>query len=198
VDDVWIQRIREELPELPDDKRERFIAEYNLSDYDASLLTASRNLADYFEDCVSLFDNPKQISNWITGPLLGLLKTASLTISDSPIRPKMLADLLALIQEGTISNKIAKTVFDEMAVSGKAPDEIVAEKGLVQVTDAAAIEAVIQNVLNRSESEVTAYRNGKTKLMGYFVGQVMRETKGKANPKLVNEILRQKLDGESP
>jgi len=193
VEDSWIEDIRQTLPELPDDKRTRFMAAYKLSDYDAGILTTNQALADFFEDCLQHFNNPKEVSNWITGPLLGLLKSQDLDIEESPISPKMLAELLGLIQDGTISNKIAKTVFDTMAQNGKGPQEIVAEKGLKQVTDSAALEAVVQTVLSRSEKEVVAYKNGKTKLMGYFVGQVMRETKGKANPKIVNDILREKL-----
>ena len=194
VEDTWIEAIRQTLPELPDDKRVRFMTDYKLSDYDAGLLTVNRELADFFEACLKHFDNPKEVSNWITGPLLGLLKSQERDIEECPISPEMLAELLGLIQDGTISNKIAKTVFDSMAETGKHPGKIVAEKGLTQVTDSAAIEAVVQSVLSRSHKEVDAYKNGKTKLMGYFVGQVMRETKGKANPKIVNEILREKLE----
>jgi len=195
IDEAWVERIRLALPELPDDKRDRFIAAYELSDYDAGLLTASRELADYFESCLEYFKHPKQVSNWVTGSLLGLLNTQAKDISETPISPERLAELLQLIHNNTISNKIAKTVFDEMASSAKPAKEIVTQKGLVQVTDPGAIEAVVQEVLSRSEKEVTAYRNGKTKLMGFFVGQVMRATKGKANPKIVNEILREKLGG---
>ncbi len=195
IDETWVESVRHALPELPDDKRDRFVTAYGLSDYDASLLTASRELADYFEACLALFNHPKQVGNWVAGPLLGLLNAQAKDISHTPISPEMLAELLRLIEDGTISTKIAKTVFDEMATSGKHAREIVAEKGLVQVTDAGAIDAVVRNVLSRSEKEVAAYRNGKTKLMGFFVGQVMRETKGKANPKIVNEILREKLGG---
>ncbi len=194
VDETWIETIRQTLPELPDDKQLRFTTAYKLSEYDAGILTNNRELADFFESCLKHFDNPKEVSNWITGPLLGLLKSLGLDIEASPVSPKMLAELLVLIQDGTISNKIAKTVFDTMAETGKAPGEIVAEKGLTQVTDSAALESVVQGVLLRSEKEVSAYKNGKTKLMGYFVGQVMRETKGKANPKIVNEILKEKLE----
>jgi len=193
VEKDWIEAIRQTLPELPDDKRTRFMNAYQLSEYDAGLLTINRELADYFEACLQHFDNPKEVSNWITGPLLGLLKSQEFDIEASPITPVMLAELLRLIQDGTISNKIAKTVFDTMAETGKAPGKIVREKGLTQVTDSAALETVVQAVLSRSEKEVTAYQNGKTKLMGYFVGQVMRETKGMANPKIVNEILQKKL-----
>ena len=169
---------------------------YGLSDYDAEVLTGSRELADYFENCLKDFKQPKPVSNWITGPLLGLLNAQAKDISHTPISAQRLAELLQLIADGTISNKMAKTVFDEMAASGKPAPKIVADKGLVQVTDAGTIDAVVRKVLSRSEKEVSAYRKGKTQLMGFFVGQVMRETKGKANPQIVNEILRAKLAGE--
>jgi len=196
IDEDWIETVRRALPELPDDKQDRFRTAYGLSDYDADLLTTSREMADYFEACLALFDQPKQVSNWVTGPLLGLLNAQATDISSTPISPPMLAELLQLIDDGTISTTIARTVFDEMATSGKPARQIVADKGLVQVTDTGAIETVVRDVLSRSEKEVAAYRNGKTKLMGFFVGQVMRETKGKANPKIVNEILREKLGGK--
>ncbi len=196
IDDAWIDSVRQALPELPDDKRDRFMTSYGLSDYDAEVLTGSRELADYFENCLKDFKQPKPVSNWITGPLLGLLNAQAKDISHTPISAQRLAELLQLIADGTISNTMAKTVFDEMAASGKPAPKIVADKGLVQVTDAGTIDAVVRKVLSRSEKEVSAYRKGKTQLLGYFVGQVMRETKGKANPQMVNDILRAKLAGE--
>ncbi len=194
IDSSWIQRVKANLPELPDHKKERFMTQYNLPGYDAGLLTADRDLADYFESCVEQFPHPKQVSNWIMGSLLGLLNAADISIGDSPVSAADLARLLTLMDEGTISSKIAKTVFDEMAQTGKPPSQIVEEKGLVQITDTDAIDAVIAGVISNNPKEVEAYRNGKTKLMGFFVGQVMRETRGKANPKLVNDILRKKLE----
>ena len=195
IGDDWIESVKHALPELPDDKQERFETAYGLSDYDAGILTAGRDLADYFETCLEHFNHPKQVSNWVTGPLLGLLNAQAKDISQTPVSPEMLAELLQLIDNGTISTTLARTVFDEMAMSGKTAQEIVAEKGLVQVTDTGAIQEVVQKVLSRFEKEVAAYRGGKTKLMGFFVGQVMRETKGKANPKIVNEVLRKTLEG---
>jgi len=195
IDDHWIEQVRRELPELPDEKRQRFISEYQLPSYDADLLTSSRELAEYFEECAESGRDAKQISNWIMGPLLGLLNAEGKTIAASPISPQNLAELVRLIDEDIISGKIAKTVFDEMARTGASPEKIVEEKGLVQVTDTAAIETVVDQVLAGSQKEVEAYRGGKTKLLGFFVGQVMKETRGKANPKLVNDILRKKLDG---
>ncbi|MDP4857612.1 MAG: Asp-tRNA(Asn)/Glu-tRNA(Gln) amidotransferase subunit GatB [Desulfobacterales bacterium] len=189
----WIERVRKELPELPEAKRDRFVVDFGLPAYDADLLTTDRELADYFETCLKTFDNPKPVSNWIMGPLLGLLNTVGKSIDASPVSPENLGRLLQLIEEGVISGKIAKTIFDEMAVSGHAPDRIVKERGLVQVSDAIQIETAVDKVMAENAAEVQAYRAGKTKLLGFFVGQVMRETKGKANPQVVNEVLKSKL-----
>jgi aspartyl-tRNA(Asn)/glutamyl-tRNA(Gln) amidotransferase subunit B len=193
INDDWIDSVRKRLPELPDEKKKRFMDEYGLPSYDAAFLTSSRELADYFEECVKKFPNPKQVSNWVMGSLLGLLNTLGKSIAESPISSGNLAQLLKLIDEKVISGKIAKTVFDEMAQTGRPPKEIVEEKGLVQVTDESAIKEVVLQVLERCLKEVEAYKNGKTKLFGFFVGQVMKETKGKANPKIVNEILKDRL-----
>jgi aspartyl-tRNA(Asn)/glutamyl-tRNA(Gln) amidotransferase subunit B len=194
IDKAWIKAVRSTLPELPDQKKKRFIQQYDLPQNDADILTASRELADYFEEGVKTFPKPKQLSNWIMGSLLGYLNAAGLTIGQSPISAAYLAQLLELIDSGIISGKIAKTVFEEMADSGKPPKAIVEEKGLVQVSDAGAIEEVVSKVLENCTGEVEDYKNGKTKLMGFFVGQVMKATKGKANPGIVNEILKKKLD----
>jgi len=194
IDPKWIARITNSLPELPDEKKNRFMDQYGLPAYDAELLTSDRELADYFEDCVRIFAHPKQVSNWVMGSLLGLLNAAGKTIAESPVSAENLARLLALVQDGVISGKIAKTVFDEMARTGKPAQQIVEEKGLLQITDPDAIEEVVSNVISNNPKEVDAYKNGKTKLLGFFVGRVMRETKGKANPKLVNEILKKKLE----
>ena len=193
IDEDWIDAVKKTLPELPDKKKKRFSIEYSLPSYDATFLTSSRELADYFEACVNKFPNPKQVSNWVMGSLLGLLNVEGKLINESPISPHNLASLLKLIDDGVISGKIAKTVFNEMAQTGKPPKEIVEEKGLVQVTDVSAIDEVVSAVISRCPKEVEEYKNGKTKLLGFFVGQVMKETKGKANPKIVNEILKDKL-----
>ena len=195
IDDIWIDKIKELLPELPDMKKERFINKYDLPSYDALFLTASRELADYFEDCAEEVSKPKLASNWIMGALSALLNSEGRTIEDSPVSSKGLADLLKLVEEDVINDKTAKTVFEEMAKTGKPAKEIVEEKGLLQVTDTSAIDDIVSGVLSRCPDEVEAYKNGKTKLMGFFVGQVMKESRGKANPKIVNEILRKKLDG---
>ncbi len=167
---------------------------YRLPSYDAAILTSSRELADFFEACVKAFPNPKQVSNWVMGPLLGHLNAQGKIITQSLISSSDLAQLLELIDKGKISGKIAKTVFDEMAQTGRPPLEIVEKKGLVQVSDRSAIEDIVTHVLDRCGREVEAYKNGKTKLLGFFVGQIMKETRGKANPKIVNEILKEKLN----
>jgi aspartyl-tRNA(Asn)/glutamyl-tRNA(Gln) amidotransferase subunit B len=193
IDDQWIQRIQGGLPELPDKKMARFMAQYGLPAYDAALLTSDRELADYFEDCLRKFAQPKTVSNWIMGSLLGLLHAMGKTIEASPVSPENLAALLELIDSGAISGKIAKTVFDEMAQTGKAAKQIVKEKGLMQISDTDAIEEVISQVITGHPKEVEAYQKGKTKLIGFFVGKIMQATKGQANPKLVNEILKKSL-----
>ena len=195
IDHDWIQRVEKSLPELPDQKKQRFMEEFDLPAYDAGLLTSDRELADYFEACVRRFPQPKPVSNWVMGPLLGLLNAQDKSLAESPVSPEDLAHLLALIETGVISGKIAKTVFDDMAQTGKPAKQIVEEKGLVQITDTDAIDQVVADIISRSPKEVEAYRNGRTKLLGFFVGQVMKKTRGKANPKLVNDILKQKLGG---
>jgi aspartyl-tRNA(Asn)/glutamyl-tRNA(Gln) amidotransferase subunit B len=194
IDDDWIEGIEKSLPELPDRKKKRFMDQFELPSYDAGLLTSDRELADYFEACVRQFPHPKPISNWIMGSLLGLLNAQDKTIAESSVSPENLAQLLALIEGDVISGKIAKTVFEDMAQTGKPAKQIVEEKGLVQITDTSAIDDVVAGVISRNPKEVEAYQNGKTKLLGFFVGQVMKETRGKANPKLVNEILKKKLE----
>ncbi len=193
IEDKWVESVQKSLPELPDEKKTRFETVYGLPAYDAGVLTAGRELADFFEACVSAGAGPKVASNWIMGPLLGLLHAEATPIEESPVSADHLAELIGLIENDTISGKIAKTVFDEMAASGKAPAEIVEEKGLIQVTDTGAIESAVDAVLARCPDEVEAYKGGKTKLLGFFVGQVMKETRGKANPQVVNEILKSKL-----
>ena len=194
IDADWIEKVRQDLPELPAEKKKRFVDTYGLPSYDADILTSDRELAIYFEDCLQEFDRPKMVSNWIMGSLLGLLNAEGKSIDRTPVSAANLAQLLKLVDDETISGKIAKAVFDEMARSGKSAQQIVKEKGLVQISDSSAIEDMVSSVLDANPAEVQAFRNGKTKLMGFFVGQVMRATHGKANPKLVNEILKRKLE----
>jgi aspartyl-tRNA(Asn)/glutamyl-tRNA(Gln) amidotransferase subunit B len=191
----WIEDVKAGLPELPADRKQRFIADYDLPSYDADILTSDRDLAEYFEACLRDFNQPKAVSNWIMGSLLGLLNAEGKSIDQTPISASDLAELLKLIDDGTISGKIAKSVFEEMAHSRKSAGQIVEEQGLVQISDSSAIDAIVSKVLDAHPAEVQAYMSGKTKLLGFFVGQVMRETRGQANPRMVNEILRKKLAG---
>jgi aspartyl-tRNA(Asn)/glutamyl-tRNA(Gln) amidotransferase subunit B len=191
----WVEEIRGTLPELPDAKWKRYTEELGLPDYDAEVLSALRETAEYFDACVALYPQAKAVSNWVMGEVLRALKEDDRGISDCPVTPKLLTDMLQLIEKGTISGKIAKTVFDEMYKTGKEPAKIVEEKGLVQVTDTAAIEKIIDEVLAAEAGQVEAYRSGKEKLFGFFVGQVMKASRGKANPAMVNELLLKKLKG---
>ena len=193
VDEAMVEGLQKRLPELPDRKKKRFAEQYNLPDYDAEILTGSREMADYFESCAACVKNPKTASNWIMGELTALLNAEGKTIEDAPVSAENLSSLIGLIEEGVISGKIAKTVFAEMAETGNAPKAIVEARGLVQVSDASEIEPVIDRILSANPGEVEKYRGGNKKVMGFFVGQVMKETGGKANPKLVNELLQKKL-----
>jgi aspartyl-tRNA(Asn)/glutamyl-tRNA(Gln) amidotransferase subunit B len=174
-------------------KKGRFVKEYQIPEYDAGVITASKALADYYEESVRLFPEPKQVSNWIMGDLLRLLKEDDREVEAAPLSPRQLAEMLALIKDGTISGKIAKTVFEEIYKTGRSAGEIVKEQGLVQITDQAVVEQAVEKVLQTHPKEVEAYKQGKDKLFGFFVGQVMRATQGKANPQLVNDILKKRL-----
>jgi len=195
LSDDWIREIRATLPELPDAKRIRYTTELGLPEYDAEVLSASREIADYFDACVALYPQAKPVSNWVMGEVLRALKEDNREIADCPVTPELLTGMLKLVENGTISGKIAKTVFDEMYKTGKEPSRIVEEKGLVQVSDTGAIEKIIDQVLAANPDNVAEYRDGKDKLFGFFVGQVMKASKGKANPALVNEMLLKKLKG---
>ncbi|WP_339860917.1 Asp-tRNA(Asn)/Glu-tRNA(Gln) amidotransferase subunit GatB [Paremcibacter congregatus] len=192
------------LPELPDAKRLRLVKDLGISEYNAAVLVAEKENADYFEDLLEAFSQKtgkdkaelaSQAANWVIVDLFGALKKAGKSITDSPVGTKDGAELLALQVDGTISGRIAKDVFEIMLESGKGPEAIVEEKGLKQVSDTGAIEAMIDEVLSANQDKVEQYRGGKDKLFGFFVGQVMKKTQGKANPQVVNELLRPKLDG---
>lgn len=189
----WIEEVRKTLPELPDAKRDRFVREYGIPVYDAEVLTTSKDLAHYFEACVKAYPQPKTASNWIMTELLRELKNSGHEIVECPIPPDRLAGLLKMIDNGTISGKIAKAVFEEMYRSGRPAEEIVKEKGLTQISDEGALEALIDEVLQSHPNERESYRQGKSQLLGFFVGQVMKRSQGKANPGKVNDLLKRKL-----
>ena len=193
VDPEWIAAIKAGLPELPDTKKERFIREYGIPEYDAEVLTSSKPLANYYEACLQVYAKPKIVSNWIMSELLRELKRDEREIEEGPVPAQNLAEMLKLIDEGLISGKIAKSVFEEMYRTGKKAEEVVKEKGWVQVTDTSAIEKSIEEILAKNPKEVEEYKKGKEKLFGFFVGQVMKATQGKANPQLVNELLKKNL-----
>jgi len=191
-------QLREEvgkgMPELPSAKRERFKALYQLNDYDAGVLTASKELARYYEDVVAATKNAKASSNWVTNDLLGRLNAGGKEIEDTPVSSQNLADLIAKVESGEISGKIAKTVFEGMFETRKAPSDIIREKGLVQISDTGSLETAIRKVMDSNPGQVKDYKAGKVKLLGFFVGQVMKETKGQANPGVLNDLVKKLLD----
>ncbi|AEG15259.1 Aspartyl/glutamyl-tRNA(Asn/Gln) amidotransferase subunit B [Desulfofundulus kuznetsovii DSM 6115] len=193
IDRQWVEEIRATLPELPDERRNRYIKRYDLPAYDATVLTATKEMADYFEECVALYPNAKAVSNWMMGDLSRLLNAHNMDITRCKVSPRQLTDMLKLMDKGTISGKIAKTVFEEMFATGKDPEQIVQEKGLVQITDEGAITAIVEEVLAGNAKVVEDYLKGKDRAFGFLVGQVMKATRGKANPELVNRLLKEKL-----
>ncbi|EKD41826.1 MAG: hypothetical protein ACD_73C00505G0001 [uncultured bacterium] len=193
IDDKWINEVRNEMPELPTAKQQRFVTQFQIPDYDASVLTTEKEMADYFEAVVKICNQPKKASNWIMTELLRELNKANLDVSASPIQPKQLGGLINLIENGTISGKIAKTVFEEMFATSHDPETVIKEKNLVQVSDTGAIESVIDQVIAANPTQLAQYKSGKDKLFGFFVGQVMKEMKGQGNPEVINELLKKKL-----
>ncbi len=192
LDDDWIKGLQDSIPELPDQIKERFINEYSLSSYDANIIVSDKATSEYFEDVVKN-RNPKLVTTWVTGELFSILNKKNLIIEDSPITSKQLGELVDNIENGKISNRQAKEVLEEMCESGKGALEIIDEKGLSQISDENEIESLVDNVLNSNPENVKKYKNGKDKLFGFFVGEAMKLSKGKANPKIVNELIKKKL-----
>lgn len=195
IEESFLEEVKASLPELPSEKKRRFVDGYGLSNYDADVLTASRDVAKYFEDVVEQTDAPKVSANWVIGELTGALNKSGQDISESPVSAVMLSGLIKRITDNTISGKIAKEVFDAMWKGEGDADAIIEARGLKQITDSSAIEPIIEEIIANNPSQVEQYRGGKEKLFGFFVGQVMKATQGKANPQQVNEILKQKLNG---
>ena len=192
LDDDWIKGLQDSIPELPDQIKERFINEYSLSSYDANIIVSDKATSEYFEDVVKN-RNPKLVTTWVTGELFSILNKKNLIIEDSPITSKQLGELVDNIENGKISNRQAKEVLEEMCESGKGALEIIDEKGLSQISDENEIESLVDNVLNSNPENVKKYKNGKDKLFGFFVGEAMKLSKGKANPKIVNDLIKKKL-----
>ena len=196
VSDEFVNKLKSEIPELPDDKKKRFINEFKLSAYEATILVSDIEIAKYFEEVVAKMGKNKDMKlavNWITGELFAVLNSKNLEITKSPVSAKNLAILVNLIKNGTISGKIAKTVFELMLKNDEDPQKIVEEKGLKQQSDPKALEELIDKIINNNREKAIEYKQGKEKLFGFFVGQAMKASGGKANPQLINDILKKKL-----
>ena len=193
LEQEWIESFRASVPELPSARMKRFVGEFGLSEYDAGLLTSSKSVADYFEASVALFNQPKTVSNWVMGELTRELNASGTDVSASPVSPERLISVLQLVEQGTISLKVAREIFPELYSSGKTPEQIVQEKGLTQVSDEGALEKIIDDVLAKSPAQVAQFKEGKQQVVGFLVGQVMKASGGKANPGKVNELLRKRL-----
>ncbi|MCC5465143.1 Asp-tRNA(Asn)/Glu-tRNA(Gln) amidotransferase subunit GatB [Pelosinus baikalensis] len=193
VDPARVAEIRANLPELPDARRQRLMNDYGLSEYDAGIITSSKAVADYFDQSVQNNGDAKVVANWLMGEVSKHLNSEGITILDCPVSPKQLTELLTLIEKGTISNKIAKTVFEEMWTSRKDAEVIVKEKGLVQISDSSEIVAIVESVIAANPQSVADFKAGKDKAIGFLVGQIMKQTKGRANPDMVNTLLRERL-----
>jgi len=194
LDEEWIESLREKIPELPLERKERLVKQYNIPAYDAEVITSSRALADFYEATCERYSNYKAVSNFIMGEVLRYLRDQKKEIQETQLRPALLAELLELVEKNTINLNVAKKIFPEVASTGTSPKKIVEERGLAQVSDESAIREVVLKVLEENPKEVEKYLNGKEQIVGFFVGQVMRATRGKANPKLVNQLLRQELE----
>ena len=194
VDEKWLNEIAKNLPELPEIRKNRFISDFNIPEYDAEILTSSRQLADYYEKVISVTNDYKSASNWVMGDVLKVVKEDKIEITEFPISAENIGKLIELINNNTISGKIAKDVFPEMLKTNEDPAKIVKDKNLVQITDTSALEKIIDEIITNNKSQVQQYLEGKDSVIGYFVGQVMKVSQGKANPKAVNELLKKKLD----
>ena len=194
IDDKLILEIKQNMPELPWEIKERLIKDYGLPNYDASIISQDKHLVAYYEKLVKLTGEPKTSSNWILTEVLRVLNEKNITIENFPIKPQKLATLIKLVKKGTISNLAGKEVFNELLNSNKDVEAIVKEKGLIQISDQSALEQLAKEILQQFPEQVQSYKSGKKKLLGFFVGQAMKKSKGKANPKLLNQILRKLLD----
>ncbi len=194
IDSARKERVRSEMPELPAARQARFQSELGLSEYDSAVLTSTQELAHYFESVKAVCNNPKVAANWVMNELLGRLNAVSKEVTDSPVTAGDLGQLIQKIDSGEISGKIAKTVFEEMFATGKSPSAIIKEKGLVQISDAGQLESVIKQIIANNPAQLADYKAGKVKLLGFFVGQAMKETKGQANPQVLNDLVKKLLD----
>ena len=193
IEDKWIEKIKSTIPELPDQKKNRFIKDYNLNEYDAGVIVSDKATSDYYEKVVKN-RSPKLVTTWVTSELFSILNKKNLTIDESPVSHDKLGELIDNIESGKVSNRLAKDIFEEMCETGKSPRDIISEKGLSQISDEGELEKLVNDVLSANPENVEKYKNGKDKLFGFFVGEAMKLSKGKANPKLLNELLKSKLN----
>ena len=193
IEDKWIEEIKRTIPELPDQKKNRFIKDYNLSEYDAGVIVSDKATSDYYEKVVKN-RSPKLVTTWVTSELFSILNKKNLTIDESPVSHDKLGELIDNIESGKVSNRLAKDIFEEMCETGKSPSDIISEKGLSQISDKEELEKLVNDVLIANPKNVEKYKNGKDKLFGFFVGEAMKLSKGKANPKLLNKLLKSKLN----
>jgi aspartyl-tRNA(Asn)/glutamyl-tRNA(Gln) amidotransferase subunit B len=193
IDDAWIKRIAGTMPELPAAKRLRFVQQYGIPDYDAQQLTQSRSMAEYFEQCVNLLNSPKEISNWIMSEVMRVLNEKGIEIKDLMVTPAMLTGLVDLLKKDRVSGLMAKEIFTKMADTGRGALDIIEELGLEQVSDEDSLKRIIREIFEANSREVTQYRAGKHQLLGFFVGEVMKKSKGKANPKIAGDLVKELL-----
>ena len=193
IEDKWIEEIKSTIPELPDQKKNRFIKDYNLSEYDAGVIVSDKATSDYYEKVVKN-RSPKLVTTWVTSELFSILNKKNLTIDESPVSHDKLGELIDNIESGKVSNRLAKDIFEEMCETGKSPSDIISEKGLSQISDEGELEKLVNDVLSANPENVEKYKNGNDKLFGFFVGEAMKLSKGKANPKILNELLKSKLN----
>ena len=193
ISDEEMQKIKDEFPELPTEKETRYQNEYGLSSYESQIIASSKSMADFFESSLASVKNYSLLANWIIGDISAYLNKELIEIHESKLNPKNIAMLINRIDDQTISGKIGKSIFEEMCIKGSSPDQIIESKGLKQITDDDSIEKVVDEVIGNNSEQVQGYKSGKEKLFGFFVGQVMKKTQGKANPQTVNKILKEKL-----
>jgi aspartyl-tRNA(Asn)/glutamyl-tRNA(Gln) amidotransferase subunit B len=189
IDEDWKSRIRSLIPELPDARKKRYIEDFGLSEYDASVLVQSKAIADFFQETVEAGADSKLTANWLMGEVSGYLNNNDMDIEETALTPQSLAKLIELIEKGTISSKIAKQVFADVMEQGGDPEQIVKDKGLMQISDEGELKQVVDGILDNNPQSIEDYKNGKDKALGFLVGQVMKETKGKANPQMVNSLI---------
>ncbi|SDI41287.1 Asp-tRNA(Asn)/Glu-tRNA(Gln) amidotransferase subunit GatB [Alteribacillus bidgolensis] len=194
IDEDWKAKIKEDIPELPDARKARYIEEYGLPEYDAGVITQSKNMSDFFQETINQGADAKQAANWLMGEVNGYLNSEGLELNDVALSPESLAKLINLIEKGTISSKIAKKVFADVMKEGGDPEQIVKDKGLVQISDEGELKKIVDGILDNNAQSIEDYKNGKDKALGFLVGQVMKETKGKANPQMVNKLIVEGMD----